>query len=615
MNNSTSTKSRGSFSLRGLSIQTRLPLLICILLLCLIVAFSLTSYWSVRKAAAEMGKQRLTTLTEQLSSMLGQSAQVVAAGSRAAAANKAIKTYLLSHGTIPDTAARAVIERLRVDSLWIKTDLLNAQKQVVLTSSLPGVRLNISSEDILSSLTPPADSAKVGKLYLSGDTICYPVVATVSENNEVIGYLVRWRVQRATARSIEQLSQLLGDNATLYIGNSDGSLWTNLVKPISSPPVTDIRSTGIVEYTSRGGDDVIATARPLPFSEWVVVTEVSKHRVAQVGLLFIQWLIIIGSVLLAIGIFGAWIISRNITRPLNKLTDAASVISNGDYSVWVESNRTDELGQLAHAFNSMTVKVRNVQNSLERKVQKRTSDLEKANKELESFSYSVSHDLRAPLRIINGYTEILLSDYSGKLDDEGNRMLGIITDNAKKMGRLIDDLLNLSRLGRKELMVDPVDMNMLVDSVLKEQSREKNNPVVIVGELHDAECDGSLIRQVWINLISNAVKYSGKKENPLIEIGSEQTGTEIIYHIKDNGVGFDMQYAGKLFGVFQRLHKMTEYEGTGVGLALVQRIVSRHGGRVWAEAEVDKGATFYFSLPILKPNEYSQEITTEYDRL
>jgi len=242
-------------------------------------------------------------------------------------------------------------------------------------------------------------------------------------------------------------------------------------------------------------------------------------------------------------------------------------------------------------------------------LQKRTNELEQANRELEAFSYSVSHDLRAPLRIIDGYTEIMVNEYSGKLDAEGNKMFGIIRENTSKMSQLIDDLLNLSRLGRKELIIQTVNMKQMVESVAAEHANSKSKQTKMeIGELNDAECDSNLLRQVWVNLISNAIKYSRGKEKPVIQINSGTTTQEIIYSIKDNGAGFNMKYAGKLFGVFQRLHKMTEYEGTGVGLALVHRIITRHGGRVWAEADVNKGATFYFSLPVQKSEKsFNQE--------
>lgn len=228
----------------------------------------------------------------------------------------------------------------------------------------------------------------------------------------------------------------------------------------------------------------------------------------------------------------------------------------------------------------------------------KNKELEMMNKELEAFSYSVSHDLRAPLRSINGYSEILKEDYSEKLDEEGRRMLSTIIESALKMNNLIDSLLDLSRHGRKELTRSLIDMNALVKKVQEDiNAQQFKNVNWKINELVPVKGDHQLLRQVLLNLISNAVKYSSKKENPEIEIGCQTANKEIIYYVKDNGVGFNMEYKNKLFGVFQRLHSEKDFEGTGIGLAIVQRIIVRHGGHVWAEGEPDKGATFYFSLP------------------
>lgn len=221
------------------------------------------------------------------------------------------------------------------------------------------------------------------------------------------------------------------------------------------------------------------------------------------------------------------------------------------------------------------------------------------NKELEAFTFSVAHDLRAPLRIIDGYSGVLREDYSAALDVEGNRLLNIISTNTQQMGQLIDDLLNLSRVGRASLHCTKIDMLNLVEKCVEQQllfDTEKK-VTININNLEPAYCDGFLMKSVFNNLISNAIKYSCKKEVPIIDIGSYLHEDEIIYFVKDNGVGFDMKHADKLFGVFQRLHIVNEFEGTGVGLAIVQRIVSKHGGRVWANAVKDEGATFYFSLP------------------
>jgi two-component system sensor histidine kinase/response regulator len=228
-------------------------------------------------------------------------------------------------------------------------------------------------------------------------------------------------------------------------------------------------------------------------------------------------------------------------------------------------------------------------------LEQKNKQLADANAELESFSYSVSHDLRAPLRSISGYSKILGEDFGDRLNEEGKRTLNKIVQNSSKMNNLIDDLLKFSKLGRKELVKRDIDVIQLVQGIVDELNPKAK---VVFHDLIQAEADPALITQVWINLLSNAIKYSSKKENPLVEVGSSRNNGEVIYYVKDNGAGFSMEYANKLFGVFQRLHKENEFKGTGIGLALVKRIVVRHHGRVWAEGKVDEGATFYFSLPV-----------------
>ncbi|MBI2279170.1 MAG: response regulator [Bacteroidetes bacterium] len=224
-------------------------------------------------------------------------------------------------------------------------------------------------------------------------------------------------------------------------------------------------------------------------------------------------------------------------------------------------------------------------------------ELKNANKELDAFTYSVSHDLRAPLRAVNGYAEMLNEDYGTHLDDEGKRLIENINYYAKKMGALIDDLLAFSRLGRKEIQVSEIDMNEMVEGVLIEMNKSiTHNAKIKIGKLHQVNADYGLLHQVMFNLISNAIKYSSKKEHPIIEISSNEKNGKIVFSIKDNGAGFNMKYADKLFGVFQRLHSQEEFEGTGVGLAIVQRVISKHKGNVWAEGNINEGATFNFSL-------------------
>ena len=246
------------------------------------------------------------------------------------------------------------------------------------------------------------------------------------------------------------------------------------------------------------------------------------------------------------------------------------------------------------------LEIKEFNEGLENMVAERTSQLETANKDLEAFSYSVSHDLRAPLRAVNGYASILEEDYSNVLNEEGKRLINEIRQNADKMGTLIDDLLTFSRMGRKPIVTTLINMDgMCITAFDEVNTGNKNNLELILHPLSGAVADYSLIKQVMINLLSNAIKFSSKQSKPRIEISSSINEKEIIFSIKDNGVGFDMKYVNKLFGVFQRLHSTDEFEGTGVGLATVHRIITKHGGNVWAESFLNEGATFYFSLPTI----------------
>jgi signal transduction histidine kinase len=283
--------------------------------------------------------------------------------------------------------------------------------------------------------------------------------------------------------------------------------------------------------------------------------------------------------------------------PIRKIDPVGAI---GTY--WANYHVPDEeevtILQALADITAVTLENINVYSELEERVKQRTHDLEEMNRELESFSYSVSHDLRAPLRAINGYMEMLMEDHSGGWNENAIKLADRVVSNAKEMTGLIDSLLAFFKMGKSELTKTNVDLAALLPEIcdgLREQEKDRDIEIVI-GSLPAVMADYALLKQVWQNLISNALKYTGKKTKARIEIGVKNINGQNAYYVKDNGSGFDMAYYNKLFGVFQRLHSQREFEGTGIGLATVEKIVKKHGGSVWAESKIDQGATFYFTL-------------------
>ncbi len=359
-------------------------------------------------------------------------------------------------------------------------------------------------------------------------------------------------------------------------------------------------------YQGISGEESVLVSKVISFGSQhfhiIVEGPVSEALAPAINTLRIMLAIVIAA-FLAAGVFG-FVTVRRLVRPVRDIAETAREISEGDLSRRVIVTSQDEFGILANAFNKMTSQLESFINELEKRVAERTTELEESNKELESFAYSVSHDLRAPLRHIDGFLGLLKKKLGTSLDNEGRRYIEQASTSALKMGQLIDDLLSFSRMGRQALSFDKLDLNKIVHKVIEELKPDiaDRNVNWRLSDLLPVRGDGPMIQVVLFNIISNALKFTEHREEAVIEIGCRRSESESIFYVRDNGVGFIQDYSERLFGVFQRLHRSDEFEGTGVGLAIAQRVIHRHGGIIWAEGEPGKGAVFYFSLPSGNPS-------------
>lgn len=408
-------------------------------------------------------------------------------------------------------------------------------------------------------------------------------------------------------RSLKAQRQIVG--AALY--GRDGRLFArylrdgapaDAVPDRASPegPVFDDAGL-LVSVPVRSGADTIGS--------FTVRSDLSAASTRLLIDLVVVALVLVGASIAVLVLTGR--LGAQISQPVMQLAEVVRVVGKErHYSVRAEKGGKDELGELIAGFNDMLSQIEArdaalalAKEELEQRVQQRTKELEAANREIEGFSYSVSHDLRAPLRAIGGFARMLEEDCGTQVDEHGKRYIAVIQENTAKMGQLIDDLLAFSGLSRKSVEPALIDMEGMAKSVLEEQTAANPGRTfqVRVGALPSVRGDRAMMKQVFVNLLSNAVKYSRGRDPAVIEVDAADEGAELRYWVKDNGVGFSMEYVKKLFGVFQRLHTPKQFEGTGVGLALVQRIIHRHGGRVWAEAAPEQGATFTFVLPKTAP--------------
>ena len=358
---------------------------------------------------------------------------------------------------------------------------------------------------------------------------------------------------------------------------------------------------GVGFYPDYRGVPVIGAFKWLPDYNMCILTEMDQAEAYQ-PIIHLRRLIMLSALFIVLAVLAmSWLFSRSLIRPLKRLLRGTKEIGRGHLDYTVATTADDEIGALSRAFDQMSRQLKKTtisRDELSQHVRNRTAQLETVNQELEAFAYSVSHDLRAPLRAMDGFSTALLSNYTAQLDDQGRHYLNRIQAASQRMGNLIDDILSLSRVTRREMVTGKVDLSVVVRTILDDWVNENPDRKIktIVADSIWVEGDLHLLRIAMENLIQNALKFSNSRDESFVEFGVRKSADESIFFVRDNGVGFDMAYAEKLFSPFQRLHAMNEFPGTGIGLVTVKRIITRHGGRIWPEAAIDQGATFFFTL-------------------
>jgi signal transduction histidine kinase len=407
------------------------------------------------------------------------------------------------------------------------------------------------------------------------------------------------------------VQRLIGGGAVLKFGNVTGDVWTDLRGPIAGPPQGAL--TDGISFTDGQGTRHLGAALPIPGTPWQVWVEFVEGELMRPAQTLLRRMLPWTAILVLLGVVIVWVVSARTIAPLEHVAKAADAIASGDYSRRLAVTGRDEIGRLGSAFNVMAAHVAESQEVLEARVHARTrelnqsreelqkyaADLSAANSELEAFSYSVSHDLRAPLRSIDGFSQALIEDCGDRVGADGTDYLRRIRKAAQHMGCLLDDLINLARVTRAELHIETIDLSVMAESTLRGLSEADRGRTVDwrVEPGLRASGDARLMQIVLTNLLENAWKFTGKRAPAQIEFGVRRDPDGAgEYFVRDNGAGFDPTYSAKLFAAFQRLHHVAEFPGTGIGLATVKRIVSRHGGQVRADGAIEQGATFSFTL-------------------
>ena len=586
------------------SLSVKLPLLIGGLLSIAVIVYSSISYLAVRRSTVGIAGARIESLADQLGGLFRQSTSQLIKGTRDAADTATITRFLTS----PSPARRdAVTTLLRPNTPAGKqiasAQLFDAGQRLVFVAgdSVTQRTATAATAELIAGLTPK-DSGAVSRFLAIGDSVIYASASPSVSNGRLLGYLVVWRYLTSTPQARQQLNQLIGVGAHIYVGNVADNVWSDLTQTVEPPPLAVGTDTSLLRYVRPGpnGGSMIAAARAIRTAPWAVLVEFPLAIVLTPAATFLRYSLLIGAGILGLGLILAWWASRRVTEPLVRLTRTAEELAGRGPTPLGGEPAGDEIARLASVFESMVTHVRESQRELETRVKTRTTELQERNDELESFAYSISHDLRAPLRAMDGFSQALLEEYGDRLDATGRQYAERVKAGARRMDMLIRDLLAYSKMTRADIKVGPIELDRVIRSAMDQvegDARARGARVVVEDHMPRVVGHESTLTQVVMNLVANGIKFVPAGRTPEVRVRTEARDGVVRLWILDNGIGIPSEYHERIFRVFERLHRTDEYPGTGIGLAIVRKGVERMGGHVGLESDPDRGTSFWIDLP------------------
>ena len=600
-----------SFARRGLPLRQKVPLFLFVGLFAVLAAWSWLSYRSVRDASLALAHERMNVLVGEIVRSMSTSISGRNAALARAASVAPVAAFLASGGGVASDSATRVLTQLaqRISAHRAAffaadgTPLLASQRGdstsggTSATQMLPERHEELSA-DFRRALAAP-QHVVVGRLRLLDDHIVVPHIAAVVWDGAPAGFAVLWRRIAANQEELGQISMLIGSGAQLFVGNDRSDLWSDFVRR-GEAPVTELPASGeLRRYERLDGTRVVAAARPVDSTPLMIRIELAEAAVLAPATRSLRQTFVIGIVLLIVATAVSWLLGRRVTSPLHELSTAARALAAGDYGRIANVSRGDEIGEVAASFNLMVARVAEAHASLESKVRDRTAQIEERNHELEAFARSISHDLRAPLRAMHGFSQALLEDCGPQLDETGRSYATRISGAAARMDAMIRDLLEYSRVSRAELPLSALDAGAIVQaavSQLEADIESRGARVSIAQPMPAVVAHRPVLEQVIANLVANALKFVAAGTRPEIAIRAEPMGHFVRLWVEDNGIGVDAAHRARIFDVFEKLHPVSQYAGTGIGLAIVRKGVERMGGEVGVESNAGHGSRFWVDL-------------------